>query len=118
MTKDAPNPDTICPLIESGGDLEKTIRESERMFILFYAAWCPFSRMFLPAFIEQAAKGEPCYRRILADEDEALTRRYGIEVFPTVLFFRNGKVERRLDGAYHIGLSRGQLEEFISLCGR
>ena len=115
MTKKEPDQD-ICPLLPSGADLETIIRETERVFVLFYASWCPFSRMFLPSFIEQAAKGEPCFRRILADEDEALARRYGIEVFPTVLFFRKGQVERRLDGAFHVGLSRSQLQEFVKIC--
>ncbi len=116
MKKD-PEPD-LCPLLPSGADLEKLIRETDHLFVLFYASWCPFSRMFLPSFLEQAARGEPCYRRILADEDEALLHRYGIEVFPTVLFFRQGKVERRLDGAFHVGLTRAQLQEFVKACER
>lgn len=116
MKNSAPDKKEVCPLLSSGTDLEKIIRESDRMFVLFYASWCPFSRMFLPSFLEQAAKGEPCYRRILADEDESLTRKYRIDVFPTVLFFRAGKVERRLDGVYHVGLSQGQLEDFIDSC--
>ncbi len=106
----------ICPLLPSGADLETLIRGTDHLFVLFYASWCPFSRMFLPSFLEQAAKGEPCYRRILADEDEALLRRYGIEVFPNVLFFRKGRVERRLDGVFHVGLSRAQLQEFVQTC--
>jgi len=116
MKSSAPDKKEVCPLLASGADLEKLIREKDRLFVLFYADWCPFSRMFLPSFLDQAAKGEPCYRRIFADEDETLSRRYRIEVFPTVLFFRNGKVERRLDGVFHAGLSQRQLEEFVGSC--
>lgn len=107
-----------CPLLADGTDLKKAIRELDHVWVLFYASWCPFSRMFLPAFFDQAAKGEPCFRRILADEEEGLADRYGVEVYPTVLYFKNGKVEKRLDGIYHIGLTKGRLENFVVGCPR
>lgn len=107
-----------CPLLGSGADLEPVIRELDHVWVLFYAAWCPFSRMFLPSFLDQAANGEPCYRRILADEEAGLADRYGIEVYPTVLYFKKGKVEKRLDGIYHVGLTKGQLEDFVAGCSR
>ena len=88
-----------CPLLGSGADLETAIRELDHAWILFYASWCPFSRMFLPSFFDQAAKGEPCFRRILADEERGLAEKYGIEVYPTVLFFKDGKVADRQVGA-------------------
>jgi thiol-disulfide isomerase/thioredoxin len=116
MKKAEPDKAESCPLLASGAELEKLIRETNRMFVLFYASWCPFSRMFLPAFLDQAAKGEPCYRRILADEDTALIEKYRIDVFPTVLFFRHGSVEKRLDGVYHVGLSKEELEDFVGYC--
>jgi thiol-disulfide isomerase/thioredoxin len=116
MKKSAPDGNEACPLLASGADLEKLIRETDKLFVLFYASWCPFSQMFLPTFIDHAAKGEPCYRRILVDEEDTLVEKYKIEVYPTVLFFRNGRVEKRLDGAYQVGLSKGKLEDFVGLC--
>jgi thiol-disulfide isomerase/thioredoxin len=107
-----------CPLLAGGTDLDKVIRELDHVWVLFYASWCPFSRMFLPSFLDHAAKGEPCFRRILADEEEGLADRYGVEVYPTVLYFKNGKVEKRLDGIYHLGLTKGQLEDFVVGCPR
>jgi thiol-disulfide isomerase/thioredoxin len=80
--------------------------------VLFYAAWCPFSQAFLPTYRQHAAAGEPCYVRILVDDGDALTEKYSIEVYPTVLYFEKGKVVKRLDGVYHRGLSKGQLEAF------
>ena len=116
MKKPSPDPSASCPLLASGADLEKLVRETDKLFVLFYASWCPFSRMFLPSFLEQAAAGEPCYRRILVDEDEALADKYGIEVYPTVLFFRNGRLEKRLDGVFHVGLTKGKLGDFVASC--
>jgi thiol-disulfide isomerase/thioredoxin len=105
-----------CELIATSAELEEIIRTKERLFVLFYASWCPFSRMFLPVFVDHAEKGEPCYRRILVDQDDELVEKYRIDIYPTVLFFRKGKLAKRLDGTFHVGLNKGQLEEFVGSC--
>lgn len=105
-----------CVLVQSPEALGEAIRSRDRLIVLFYASWCPFSQAFLPTYRKHAAAGEPCYVRILVDEGDALTEKYSIEVYPTVLYFEKGKVVRRLDGIYHRGLSKGQLEDFARRC--
>lgn len=112
---DAPKVDT-CVLVGSAEELETVLRSRDRLFVLFYASWCPFSQVFLQTYRKHAVAGEPCYVRILVDDGDALTEKYAIEVFPTVLYFEKGKVVRRLDGVYHRGLSQGQLEDFARRC--
>jgi len=111
----APGADS-CVLVQSPEELEATINSRDRLMVLFYASWCPFSQAFLPTYRKHAAAGEPCYVRILVDDGDALTGKYSIEVYPTVLYFEKGKVVKRLDGVYHLGLSKGQLEDFASRC--
>jgi thiol-disulfide isomerase/thioredoxin len=105
-----------CVLVQSPGELEAAIKSRDRLMVLFYASWCPFSQAFLPTYRKHAAAGEPCYVRILVDDGDALTEKYSIEVYPTILFFEKGKVVKRLDGVYHRGLSKGQLEDFARHC--
>lgn len=105
-----------CVLVQSPEALEEAIRSRDRLMVLFYAAWCPFSQAFLGTYRKHAAAGEPCYMRILVDDEDPLIEKYSIEVYPTVLFFEKGKVEKRLDGIYHRGLSKGQLEDFARRC--
>jgi thioredoxin 1 len=105
-----------CVLIGSEEELEAAIRSRDRLMVLFYASWCPFSQAFLGLFRKHAAAGDPCYARIIVDNGDPLTEKYGIDVFPTVLFFENGKLAKRLDGMYHRGLSQGQLEDFARRC--
>jgi len=112
----APGADDACVLLGSPEELEEAIRTRDRLMVLFYATWCPFSRAFLTTYQEHAAAGDPCYARIIVDDGDPLVEKYGIEVFPTVLFFEAGRVARRLDGAYHRGLSQGQLEDFARRC--
>jgi thiol-disulfide isomerase/thioredoxin len=113
--KDTPGEDS-CVLVQSPAALEAAIKSRDRLMVLFYAGWCPFSQAFLPTYRKHAAAGEPCYVRILVDEGDALTEKYSIEVYPTILFFEKGMVVKRLDGVYHRGLSKGQLEDFARHC--
>jgi hypothetical protein len=39
-----------------------------------------------------------------------------VKIYPTMLFFENGVVSKRLDGVLGIGLDEKQLVEFISSC--
>jgi len=105
-----------CVLIRDDDELEAAIRSRSRLMVLFYASWCPFSQAFLGTFRKHAAAGDPCYARILVDDGDPVAIKYSIEVFPTVLFFENGAVTKRLDGIYHRGLSQGQLEDFARRC--
>jgi thioredoxin-like negative regulator of GroEL len=105
-----------CVLIASEADLEAAVGSRDKLMVLFYATWCPFSRSFLKIYTRHAAAGDPCYARFVIDDADPIVAKYGIEIFPTVLFFDKGELVRRLDGVYHRGLSRGDLEDFARQC--
>ena len=107
----------FCELLDGPRALEEAIRTRDRLFVLFYASWCPFSRAFLPEFIDCSASGGPGgYVRILCNDGDEHVEKYGIEVYPTVLCFEKGSLVRRLDGTSHAGLSRKALDRFIAEC--
>jgi len=108
--------DDACLLLGSPEDLDAAIASRDKLMVLFYATWCPFSRAFLGTYQSHAAAGDPCYARVIVDDGDPLVEKYKIEVFPTVLFFEKGSLVHRLDGAYHRGLSEGQLKEFARRC--
>jgi thioredoxin 1 len=108
--------DDACVLLGSAEELDEAIRSRDKLMVLFYASWCPYSQAFLRTFLDHAASGDPCYARIVVDDGDPLIRRFEIDVYPTVLFFEHGQVARRLDGAFHRGLSQGQLEDFTRRC--
>jgi len=105
-----------CELIGGPQALEEAIRSRDRLFVLFYASWCPFSMAFLSQYLEHAGSGEPCYVRILSNDTDDHVRKYGIDVYPTVPYFENGNLVRRLDGRYLAGISRKALEKFAAEC--
>jgi thioredoxin 1 len=108
--------DEACILLNGPQDLDAAVQSRDKLMVLFYATWCPFSRAFLSTYLAHASAGEPCYARMIVDDEDALVERYKIDVFPTVLFFEQGRLVNRLDGVFHRGLSEGQLRDFARRC--
>jgi thioredoxin-like negative regulator of GroEL len=108
--------DDACILLGGPKDLDAAIRSRVKLMVLFYATWCPFSRAFLTTYLSHAAAGDPCYARVIVEDGDPLVEKYEVDVFPTVLFFEKGRLVQRLDGAYHRGLSEGQLKDFARRC--
>ena len=108
------SPSGTCALVNNNHDLIKILRATNRVIALFYASWCPFCVRFLPIF-KKHATGEGQNFVIVQDDKETIADQYSVEVYPTVLFFENGVVSKRLDGVLGVGLNEKQLLEFIKL---
>ena len=80
--------------------------------VLFYASWCGFSRRFLPQFEEYSQNCSKECLKVDKVESPQLCKEYAIEYYPTVIWFKDGKVYKRLDSKPGIGLNKNQLEEF------
>jgi len=91
--------------------LKAAISSGEERLVLFYAEWCPFCVAFLPVY-EKLAAG-PKRLKFLVDEFGALEEEYSIEVVPTVLFFKDGRLAARLDGILGKGLDARMLAGFL-----
>lgn len=96
-------------------DLDRELGGGEK-FLLFYSAWCPFCLSFAPAFEKLAAGGEGAFAKVSTDDLPELEDAFSVEVVPTVLFFRGGKLAKRLDGKLGRGLSAADLTAFLKLC--
>jgi len=107
----------MSKLIKDERALEEVMKSPDGVFVLFYASWCPFSQRFLPVYEKNGRGKEKEFVRFLVDDNEDVCDRHDIEVYPTVLFFKNGKVANRLDGGYHIGLSERDLAGLMEACG-
>ena len=103
-------------MIRDKNDLTEALGSCDRVFVLFYAAWCPFSMAFLPAFEKYAEGRERNFVRMTLDGNEELFDEHEIDVYPTVLFFKAGKLDKRLDGKHLSGLRERQLKELIDSC--
>jgi thioredoxin-like negative regulator of GroEL len=106
----------MSKIIEIESDLDKMLSECSRIFVLFYASWCPYSRRFLPIFEKYTKTVEKNFCRVLTDEIESCEENYSIDVVPTVIFFKDGKITKRLDGIAGAGLNEKQFVEMIDSC--
>ncbi len=101
--------------LKDEAQLNQVIKNQDKVYVLFYATWCPFSQRFLPIYKKSTAKqSKPCVC-IAVDDLPELCDKYGIELYPTVLCFEKGNVTKRLDPEPHVGLFEEDLKTLLSL---
>lgn len=78
----------------------------------FWAPWCVYCRRIGPAVGQLAARyaGRLTVGQVNIDEEPALAERYGIEVVPTLLFFRDGQPAGRAVAP----ASLAEIEDFVT----
>jgi thiol-disulfide isomerase/thioredoxin len=96
------------------GDIDGALKSKEKAFVLFYASWCPYSQRFLPIFQDYAKSNPNQCISIMIDDKPDLCDKYEIDYYPTVLLFKKGAVEKRLDAIPGAGLTKKQLAELTS----
>ena len=93
-------------------ELEAVLKTEKRLIALVYSTWCPFCLAFLPVFKKYAQDREDCL--LVRDDTEIIAERYKIEAIPTLLYFEEGILTKRLEGDLGRGLGQKQLVDFLS----
>ena len=99
---------------QAKSDIENVLKSKEKAFVLFYASWCPFSQHFLPIFEDYAKKNPRECMSVVIDDKPDLCEKYEIDYYPTLLLFKNGAVEKRLDATPGLGLTKKQLHDLTA----
>jgi thiol-disulfide isomerase/thioredoxin len=93
-------------------NLESQLNSKSRAFVLFYASWCPFSQSFLPIFQEYAKSNPKECMSVMIDDSADICDKYSIEYYPTVIVFKKGKIQKRLDAIPGVGIEKKHFKEF------
>ncbi len=102
--------------VDVEANMEAILKSKAKVFVLFYATWCPFCRQFLPIFEKFAKTNTRHCEFVVIDDKPSLREEYEIDVVPTILVFQDGKIIRRLDGLQGIGLNERDLMNLVAIC--
>lgn len=89
-----------APLIEDEAELDTLIYGQSRLVVDCMAAWCGSCKQISP-FIDKLAeeyRDRVNVRKIDFDANRQLSKRFGLQGIPAVLYFKNGKLLKTLTG--------------------
>lgn len=96
---------------------ELEINSGGSKLVLFHSEYCPFCAAFLPAFDERSKAHPDFFVKVSTDALPDLEDSFSIDVVPTVLFFKAGKLAARLDGVLGRGIGEKEFLAFAAACG-
>lgn len=86
--------------------------------VCFGAEWCPVTRRFMPEFAarKDALPGTLAIADI-TDKEDPLWDRFRIRITPSIIVFRDGAEQMRVDGRRFLGITRSKLADLEKALG-
>ena len=93
----------------------EVIKSDKVTVVDFFADWCGPCRKLSPVIeeIEQELSGKVKFTKINTDENIQLAQNYQISGIPTLLVFKNGKLEERMVGLMPKSAIINNIEKYL-----
>lgn len=98
----------------SGEKASEIIKNNKYVVVDFFASWCGPCQMFGPVF-DEVAESEKVAKMISinVDENNKFSYENNISSIPTVVFYKNGKEEKRFLGFKPVDKLKKEIEKFV-----
>jgi len=98
-------------------EFDEIINNSHKLVVVdFYAEWCMPCVMLSPV-IEELAKTKSMkeikFTKINVDDNQELSRKYGISSIPCLIIFKNGKEVNRIIGSQTADVIEDKIKKFL-----
>jgi thioredoxin 1 len=100
--------------IENKEHLERILNENSAVIMDFYADWCGPCKQLMP-ILEQVSQEQKdvVFCKINVDQNEELSRTYGVRSIPTLKYVKNNEVVKTTLGFQPIKLITESISEII-----
>jgi len=102
-------------LTDQNFDQEVLKENTLPVFIDFYADWCAPCKMMAPVVEELAAEyeGKIKIAKLDVDKNQQTAIKFSVMSIPTLLFFKDGKIVKQLNGAMPKELLKQELDNLL-----
>lgn len=103
------------PVELSDADFDSAVKKYKVLVVDFWAPWCPPCLMMAPV-IESLAKkfeGEIVFGKVNVDESQEKASYFGVMSIPTLLIFKEEKIQEKLVGALPEDILEDKLRRYL-----